>query len=223
MMSRDMKAPQSVTTVPTIGQWYIVSLSLSLATVTAAFVAWAQTSAWHFSGLSAYRLFPLFGLWAFSLLWTQYVMLALTRWQRLPISQLQRYFTVSSYAVLLLILLHPSILIAQLFHDGFGLPPGSYEHFVGADRQWLVLLGTLSLLVFLVYELHRWFKDRSWWRFVFYASDVAMLLIFYHALRLGDELPHGWYRGLWFVYGVTLLASLAYIHMHRASKAEISA
>lgn len=199
----------------TARHYYWLAGSLSVLVTGLAVFAWGQTSAWNFSHLSVYRLFPLFGLLAFSLLWTQYIMLAFLYWRRVPVASVQRYFTYSSYAVLVFILLHPSLLIGQLWHDGFGLPPESYAHFVGPEKEWLVVLGTLSLFVFLAYELHRWFKDRSWWRYVFYASDAAMVAIFYHALRLGDELPHGWYRVVWWLYGIFLAIALIYIRTRK--------
>jgi hypothetical protein len=210
-----MSDPATTVSKYTNQQIYIAGISLSIIVLALAYISWGQTSAWHLANVSVYRLFPLFGLWAFSLLWAQYIMLAVLYWLKFPVANVQRYFTYSSYGVLVCILSHPSLLIGQLWHDGFGLPPGSYEHFVGADKEWLVILGTLSLFVFLAYELHRWFKDRSWWRFVFYASDVAMLAIFYHGLRLGDELPNGWYRCVWYLYGVLLVAALVYIRTRK--------
>jgi hypothetical protein len=177
-----------------------------------AVMAWGQTSAWHFSHLSSYRLFPLFGLGAFSLLWAQYVMLAVLWRSRAPADSLQRYFRASGYAVLGAILLHPSLLIWQLWRDGFGLPPESYlKNFVAPGMEWAALLGTFSLLIFLAYELHRWYGERSWWRFVFYASDLGMLAVLWHGFALGGELQQGWYHVVWTGYGAVLVAILGYL------------
>jgi hypothetical protein len=70
----------------------------------------------------------------------------------------------------------------------------------------------VSLLVFLAYECRRKFDHRPWWRFVGYATDIAILAIFYHGLRLGSQLQAGWLLGVWFFYGITLIISLAYIY-----------
>src|SRR5262249_1332982 len=95
------------------------------------------------------------------------------------------------------------------FHDGFGLPPGSYEHYVAPGLGWITLLGTASLLVFLAFELHRWFSKKPWWHFIPEAGDFAMLAIFYHGLRLGSSLTHqGWFRMVWWFYGLTLVIIL---------------
>lgn len=186
---------------------------LSTLVLTLAVVAWGQTSAWNFTSVSVYRIFPLFGLWAFSLLWAQYIILAVLQWRTVPSTVLRPYFRVSGYGVLVCLLLHPSLLIGQLWKDGFGLPPGSYRHFVAAGSEWLVTLGVLGLFIFLSYELHRWFAECPWWKYVFYASSAGMFLVFFHGLQLGGELMHGWYRVVWWLYGVTLLAALAYIHL----------
>jgi hypothetical protein len=213
MMSIDMSTHASFTATTRLR---LLAVSLSILVVALAFIAWGQTSAWHLQHLSIYRLFPIFGLWAFSLLLVQYVMLALVYKCQVPAGQLRPYFTWSGYGVLACILIHPSLLIGQLWHDGFGLPPASYKHFVAAGSEWLVTLGMLSLFIFLAYELHRWFNDRTWWKYVFYASDLAMLLIFFHGLRLGDELMNGWYHWLWYVYGLVLVTALVYIRTRKS-------
>jgi hypothetical protein len=118
------------------------------------------------------------------------------------------YYKITGYAVLVLICLHPGLLIYQRFRDGYGLPPGSYETYVAPGLSWITLLGTASLLVFLAFEFHRKFAGRPWWHFVTEAGDLAMLAIFYHSLRLGHQLQDGWFRYVWWFYGITLTAVL---------------
>jgi hypothetical protein len=134
------------------------------------------------------------------------------------------YFRWTSLVVLVLICLHPGLLIYQRFRDGHGLPPGSYESYVAAGKAWITLLGTASLLVFLAYELHRWYGGRGWWRWVARAGDAAMLAIFYHGLRLGSQLSHqGWFLTLWWFYGLTLVLVLIrsyYLGFTSGSKAK---
>lgn len=126
------------------------------------------------------------------------------------------YFRWTGYAVLALICLHPGLLIYQRFRDGYGLPPGSYESYVAPSLAWVTLLGTASLLIFLAFELHRFFAKRRWWRYVADASDVAMLAIIYHGLKLGSQLvPGSWFRIVWLVYGLTLVGALIYKYYGR--------
>ncbi len=121
---------------------------------------------------------------------------------------LEHYFRFTGYVVLLAIVLHPGLLIYQLFRDGYGLPPSSYEHFVAPGLAWVTLLGSVSLLCFLSFELHRWYGQRNWWKYIIMAGDGAMVAIFYHGLHLGTQLMNGWYRAVWLFYGLSLLLVL---------------
>jgi hypothetical protein len=116
--------------------------------------------------------------------------------------------------ILTAILLHPGLLIAQRYRDGYGLPPGSYESYVAPMQKWIVILGSLSLLMFLAYELKRWYGQKTWWKYIVALNDVAILAIFYHGLQLGQDLGHTWYRGVWYFYGLTLVAVLLYKYWH---------
>lgn len=192
--------------------WQGLAAGLSAFVVLLAFAAWGGSNGWQPAGLSTYRWFPLFGLLAFSLLWAQYVTLAVISWQKIPAEALRTYFRLSGYAVLVALVMHPSLLVWQLWRDGFGLPPESYLHyFVASGLEWAALLGSFSLLIFIAYELHRWYGQRAWWRFVFYASDVAMLAIVWHGFALGGELQRGWYHFIWIIYAVTLVVALGYL------------
>ncbi len=189
-----------------------IAWAVTATTVLAAFAAWGQSLRWDIIGVSTYQLFPIFGLFAFSLLWSQYMMLALQKYWQTPREKLRSYFRQCGWLVLAALLLHPSLLIWQLWRDGFGLPPGSYlQHFVAPDLAWVALLGMVSLGVFLVYEFWRLFRDFSWWRYIVYACDLAMLAVFYHGLRLGNQLQGDWYFVVWIIYGLCLLVVLPYV------------
>ncbi|MDB5163601.1 MAG: hypothetical protein JWS12_218 [Candidatus Saccharibacteria bacterium] len=178
-----------------------------------AVLAWGQGYSWQVS--NSYQLFPLLGLLAFSLMWSHYMAAALRTRFKLDKAVLHSYFEVTSYVVLVAILLHPGLLAYQLWRDGLGLPPASELHYVRQSWQWGVLLGMTALVVFLAYELHRWFDNRGWWRYVQYASDAAMVAIFIHALRLGTQLRMGWFKWIWWFYGVSLLATLIYTYAQK--------
>ena len=131
---------------------------------------WGDLYNWNITPLSNYQLFPLFGLVAFSLMWAHYIVAAVRNYWQLDRQIIKGYFEVTSFGVLLTLLLHPSLLIGQLYADGYGLPPGSYE-FYAPTMTGVVLLGTVSLGVFLLFELRRFFGDRSWWKYFSYARN----------------------------------------------------
>ncbi len=174
-----------------------------------AICAWAQSLGWSFRALTIYAFFPLLGLLAYSIMWSQYVVGPTKHVVRLQDADLAVYFRYTGYIVLAAIVLHPGLLVYQLFRDGRGLPPSSYEHFVGPGLGWVTLLGTASLLAFLAFELRRWFSTATWWKYIPMAADAAMIAIFYHSLRLGIQLQSGWFRDIWWLYGSSLIIIVA--------------
>lgn len=172
-----------------------------------AIVVWGNSFSWRFSGLSAYQIFPLLGLLAFSLMWSQYALSAIKKNWASKLD-LKEYYRWTGWLVLIAIVLHPGILIYQRARDGFGWPPGSYENYVAPSLAWVTLLGTACLLVFLAYELGRWLKNYKWWRYMNYLVDLAMLGIFYHSLSLGTQTHISWYRIIWWLYGLSLIVIL---------------
>lgn len=176
--------------------------------VVCAVVVWAGERL-NGRGLSAYDIFPLLGLGAFSLMWTHYVLGSLRRLWGIEKQANETYFRYTSIVVLAMILLHPGILVAQLYKDGFGLPPQSYLEAYAA-MQFAILLGSLSLMIFLLFEFKKKFQSRSWWQYVEWGQVAAMCFIFLHGLSLGRELSVGWYMAVWYVYGLSLLAAVSY-------------
>lgn len=189
---------------------YLIAIVLTVITCGLAIVNWGNDLHWQFSSLSTYRLFPLLGLLAFSIMWSQYVMEAVKNASG-KAQAIKKYSNRTSLLVLALIVLHPGLLIAQRYKDGYGLPPGSYESYVAPGLGWITLLGTFSFFMFLAFEFRRRFGQKSWWKYVLVLNDIAILAIFYHGLRLGRDLATGnWYHVLWFFYGTILLVVLGY-------------
>lgn len=186
--------------------------AISALVVLIAFIVWGQGLDWQTAALSTYTLFPLFGLTAFSLMWAHYIVAAARKYAGLPADVTKRYFDQTSFIVLLAIFLHPGLLIVQLWRDGMGLPPTSYLNYVGPALKWAVALGSVSFLVFIAYEFRRKFGKKSWWKFVQYASDAAMIAIFVHGLKLGSNLQSGWFQYVWYFYGLSLIMAIIYIY-----------
>lgn len=178
---------------------------LNFVVISLAVLAWGQPRNWSVSSL--YQLFPLFGLLAFSLMWCHYVTAAILRASSSSI-KLSSYFKWTGYAVLALILLHPGLLIYQLWSDGQGLPPFSYVDYVGQASKLAVILGSVSLLCFLLYETKSWLSKTVVWPYIVALSDIAMMLIVIHGLKLGSSLQSGWYKTVWVIYGVVLIACI---------------
>lgn len=197
--------------------WTVTGIAAGLA-----LLAWGQGLRWDISNLNSYRLFPLFGLLAFSLMWAHYVMAALRQSRGIKKAALKTYFETTSLLVLVFLVLHPGLLAWQMWQRGFGLPPGSLLQYVGASLRIWILIGIMAWVVFALYESRRRFSTKAWWPAVQVASDVAIVLIFFHGLRLGSDLHTGWYRLVWLGYGVTLAAALGYMYYQRLRTAKPS-
>ena len=190
--------------------------SLGALVVVVAFMAWAESIRWRVFRVDSYQLFPLFGLLAFSVMWSHYIVSAVRQYLDIAKAELKNYIEITSFLVLAALFLHPGLLVWQLWRDGFGLPPGSYlQNYVSPMLRWAALLGTVSLFIFFAYELRRRYSERQWWSYVRVATDLAMIAVFVHGLKLGRNLQSGWLESVWYVYGVTLLAAMAYTYWLR--------
>jgi hypothetical protein len=186
-----------------------VEWGLGALVVISSLVVWVMTRQPGEQILTVYDIFPLFGLIAFGLMWTHFVMGAIRRYADIDAPKTSMYKTVSMGVVLGLILLHPGLLWLGLYSDGYGLPPASHMK-AYEDQILFVGLGTLGLTIFLAFELKRWFARKSWWKYVEYAQILGMIAIFFHAVELGNELRMDWFMLLWWFYGVTLAMSIIY-------------
>lgn len=186
-------------------EWLLGGLVVLLAVV-----AWASSRQVFSTELNAYTIFPLFGLVAFSVMWTHYIMWAGRRIFGVEKPKKTLYSTLSSNLVLALIIAHPLTLIVSLWADGLGLPPASYlAAYPGHELAFVAAIIGLSL--FLAYEFNRWFSDRSWWHWVLDVQVIAMAAIFYHSLTLGQELARpSWFQAVWWFYGITLIGAVVY-------------
>ena len=193
----------------------LLSWTLGIGVIAVAISAWSEV---RLTGrpLTAYDFFPPLGLSAFGLMWTHYTTGALRRIFNVPPATLKVYFTVTSWIVLVLILLHPGIFVTKLWLDGFGLPPISYlTVYQDTLMRIALLLGTLSLLTFLAFEFRRKYREKSWWKYVEYANIAAMFAILYHGFTLGQELSLSWLRWIWLFYTVTLAGAVIYNEVNK--------
>ena len=184
---------------------------LSILTATLAVITWIQCLEVPFGKMEIYDIFPVFGLVAFSLMWSHYIVGAGRLYYGIKRDQVAQYFTTTASVVLVAILFHPGLLIWQMWRDQAGLP----VNYVAPDHRLYVVMAEVAWLAFLSFELHRFYKDKSWWHWVERASDVAMYFILIHAYQLGCSLLPGWYQFVWFFYGITLTAAIAYTTNHR--------
>ena len=158
--------------------------------------------------LTARSVFPLLGVWAWLVMWTHYLFWWLQTKHK-NITPRSRYDTVSMWLVLVLLLLHPGLLAWNQYRQ-FGLtPPESFTSYVATDVEVFVGFGSLALLMFLAYEvIHRlqnapWVK--RWQGWVSLSQAIAMTLVFFHGIMIGETVLYGWMMGLWVTLGIALI------------------
>lgn len=178
---------------------------LNLAVVIAALFAWGNLYDWQISTI--YSFFPLLGLMAFSLMWVHYVAAAVNRLYNKAFD-LKKYYEWTGWIVIVLVVLHPLLLWYALFRDGLGLPPKSYLTYVGKAMRGAVLLGSAALIIFIAYEFKPWVEKTRFLPVLVGLNDLAMIFIFFHALKLGGSLHLGWFHTLWIFYGVVLISCI---------------
>lgn len=193
---------------------------LSALTSLLAVIAWISARHVDMTSLTIYDIFPLFGLIAFTLMWAQIVGGAVLKFYGIKAKSPKHVSALISGLILSLIVLHPLTLWTALFIDGAGLPPTSYLSTYGVSDVATValLFGSVSLAIFLSYELRRWFSRAPWWRYILWLQSLALSLIFFHALILGREAGRSWFTFIWILYGITLAATLLYNHKNNRRK-----
>lgn len=182
-----------------------VGLGVSLLSI----LAWAIATNSKYN-LSTLDIFPVLGLVAFGLMWSHYMLGAIRRWSAYERKKNDSYWVISAGLVLCLIILHPVLLNAALIEGGLGLPIGSYFAAYGPTDGWFVVLGTSALIVFLLFELRRWFGKKQWWKWIEYAQIIAMVAIFIHGTKLGTNTTSGWYEIVWWGLALTLIFAWVY-------------
>lgn len=160
---------------------------------------------WSAGSLLA-NLFPFFGLAAFSILWLHIAGAGIESWLNRYID-FQNFVEKTSIYILIFIILHPLLLFVDF---GFSLAKLSSSY----DLLY-IRLGVLGLLLLLVYDLGRIFRNKQvfikHWNKVLLISSIGFWLIFFHSLNLGSDLQSGPLRAIWIFYGSTATLSTIYV------------
>lgn len=190
--------------------WGILALSIYLS-----FLVWGSNLSWEFSSVSIYGFFPLLGILAWMTMWTHYITGAF-RIKNPMLVKPKYYSQLTGYLVLACLLLHPGLLAYAQNKNGAGLPPTSFFAYTGDGLKLAVMFGSISLLIFLSFEIFNRLKDRpkikKYWWLISLSQSLAMILIFVHGLRLGNNLQTNWFTIVWAAYGLLLIPCLYIIH-----------
>jgi predicted ferric reductase len=154
----------------------------------------------------ASRAFPLFGLYAFTLLWVQFLLgAAMPIWRRVY-SGIERFHRVQGVFVLLFALTHAGLVLA-----GFGISGYLTRSFLPDHLRPFALLGQTALYLLLLtvstalLRRTRWLAKR--WRFIHYANYVVFVLAWVHSWNIGTDIQTSALRWFWLAYGATAIVA----------------
>lgn len=195
--------------------WVVFPWVLGLVVMFAGFLAWFQNMGNTIHIVSLYQVFPMLGIWAWSLMWTHFIVWEIRRLKPSLLGNVL-YSNVSGALVFIFLILHPGLLAFEQFRQGKGLPPTSYFAYAGEASVWLIILGMVGFVGFLFYEVIIRFEKNErvkkiWW-FVNITQTIAMASIFTHGLELGGDLHGGWFRTYWICLGLLLIPCLLHTH-----------
>jgi hypothetical protein len=182
--------------------------SLFCIAVTVPFIAWGSRLGWDPEAITLYSLFPLLGLWAWSVMWTHYAYGSILILDG-KAAKNKLYKKVSGWFVLAALLLHPGLLALAQWQSTDVLPPESYYLYVGQAFAIFITLGFIAINAFLAYEILERLRSNElverYWKWMSLSQALAMILIFIHAMALGQDLGSGWFQFYWVILGALLI------------------
>ncbi len=152
-------------------------------------------------------IFPLVGLYAFTLLWIQLMLGSLMPWWRRMYPGIERWHRTQGVFVFLLALLHPSLLLI-----GIGLAPFATFRFVDQRMIPFVLLGETALLLMTVTVLtallRKTARVKRWWRQIHLLNYLIFILVWFHSWNLGSDVQSSNLRWLWLGFGISAVGAI---------------
>ncbi|MFA6042186.1 MAG: ferric reductase-like transmembrane domain-containing protein [Patescibacteria group bacterium] len=162
------------------------------------------------------ELFPLVGLYAFTLVWTQVLLGSMmskwTKWVGLGFAQ----HRVVGPTVLLFALIHPVLLLV-----GVGWTDYLNRSYVEPTQQVFIYFGLTALLLVLLTALSALLRTRPWvqrwWRKVHVFNYIVFASAWIHSWNLGTDIQSTGLRFLWIGFGITgaIAMTVRVVHLWR--------
>lgn len=159
-----------------------------------------------FSAL-AYALFPLLGLYAFSMLWLQFIMGSARDVLAKAYPRVLKFHMNQGPFVLFFSLLHPLLLTL-----GVGLESYLYMTYIATEMKLYAFLGVLALFFMILavgaakFRTHPWLQRR--WIYVHYLNYLVFIFSWLHSWNVGTDIQTAPLRYLWLFYGVTAIVGI---------------
>lgn len=153
-------------------------------------------------------LFPLVGLYAFTLVWTQLILgSSAAPWRKIfpAITKIHRRVGTFTF---LFALLHPGLMILAFGPDFLGY------RFLDPTLTLFAYAGTIAILIISLTALTAIFWRvnfiRRYWRTVHYLNYVTFALVWYHSWNIGSDVQTTNLKWLWLFFGTSAIFSLTW-------------
>ncbi|OGC82353.1 MAG: hypothetical protein A2V81_02365 [Candidatus Abawacabacteria bacterium RBG_16_42_10] len=190
---------------------FFVLVLIMVYIVPAAGFFWARGGINFLGGLGisefAYAVFPLLGLYAFSMLWLQFIMGSARDVLTKAYPKVLKFHMNQGPFVLLFSLLHPLFLVI-----GVGLENYLYMTYVPQELKLYAFLGVISLFFMILavaaamFRMHPWLQRR--WIYIHYLNYLVFILSWLHSWNIGTDMKTAPFRQLWLFYGITAVVAL---------------
>lgn len=147
-------------------------------------------------------LFPLVGLYAFTLVWAQFVLgSGMWLWRKV-FGWIEPFHRTQGLFALLFAFLHPTMIAY-----GYGLELYLSRDYVAPEMQLYLYLGYFQLLLMVCTVLTAILRKRSFmkkiWRYVHFANYAVFASVWIHSWFLGSDVRFSNLKYLWIGYAVT--------------------
>jgi DMSO/TMAO reductase YedYZ heme-binding membrane subunit len=158
-------------------------------------------------GLALKLLFPLIGLYAFTLVTLQVLVATNIRWLRRFWPGILRFHRAQGSFALLFAVLHPGFILL-----GYGAAKYLSFRYVAPDQVWWLLPGYAALIILLLTTgtaLLAWRgRDIPWWRKLHRLNYAVFVLAWLHSWFIGSDTQSVLLRTVWVVYLLVVIVSV---------------
>lgn len=169
---------------------------------------------------TASTAFPIFGLIAFTLVWSQLMIGSFMRLLTRIYPRILAWHIAQGLTALGFALLHPFLLILSLRHDlgiyfGYQFVPSGFAPYVYLGQAALLLL----VIAVAAALLRRWPPIQRYWHWIHLLNYGVFFLVWFHSWNLGGDIQTTpLLRGLWQFFFVTVIAGLVYRRLYIPSQ-----
>ncbi len=152
-------------------------------------------------------IFPLFGLYGFTLIWFQIMIGSNIRYLTKIWPKIFLFHRTEGIIAFLFVLVHISFILITYSFEKF-----LEARFLPENLRIFGILGNFAFYLLVLSTTAALFRQkkllRKYWRFIHYFNYVVFFLVLIHSLNLGSDTQSGALKYLWYFFATTVVISL---------------